>query len=102
MVEHESTKVVVTVINNKDIAEEYLLRKGSGLAALKAHKSNLEFDCLKADCGICVVRVKSGMESLSEATAAESDFLKAMRAESDERLACQCRVFGHVTLKLEF
>jgi len=80
----------------------YELRKGLGLQALSAGKASpLEFDCRKADCGICIMRVRAGMENLSEKTQAESDFLRAMRAQDDERLACQCRVFGDIEIEVE-
>ena len=78
------------------------MRKGLRLDALEAkHKTSLEFDCRKADCGICIFWVRSGRENLSEPAPAEMDFLKAMRAHPDERLACQCRVFGDVEIEVE-
>ena len=40
-------------------------------------------------------------EKLSAMTPLEADFLKAMAADSTERLACQCRVMGDATLEVE-
>lgn len=79
----------------------FTLRRGLGLQALPAAESPLEYDCREADCGICIVHVLSGQENLSPPTEREADFLKAMRADPDERLACQCRVFGDVRLKVD-
>ncbi len=59
-------------------------------------------DCLDADCGICVVRVLKHPEHLSPIEVKERDFLTAMGADPDERLACQCRIKGDVTIKVEF
>lgn len=84
------------------VLHSFDLRQGSGLAALKARKSPIEFDCLDADCGICVVRVIKSSDNLSPIETKEKDFLAAMRADPDERLACQCRIRGDVTLKVEF
>ena len=79
------------------------LRRGLGFLALAAaNEIPVEFDCRKADCGICIVRVVEGASNLSQQTEREADFLKAMRADPEERLACQCRVHGDVTVKVEF
>lgn len=79
------------------------VRRGLGLQALAARVATpLQFDCRKADCGICVIKVRSGNHALSPATFAERDFLKAMAADANERLACQCRVLGDVTIEVEF
>ena len=77
------------------------LRKGLGLQVLAKHTSWLEFDCRSADCGICLVKVRDGAASLSQPTANEADFLRAMRADPDERLACQCRVFGPLAIEID-
>jgi ferredoxin len=77
------------------------LRRGLGLQALESRWPDLEFDCRQADCGICIIRVRQGLDQLSPPTKREADFLQAMRAESDERLACQCRVFGDVELSID-
>lgn len=79
---------------------DFELRKGLGLMALQTKTDLIEYDCKKADCGICIIRVLQGADSLSEKTAAEQDFLKAMHADADERLACQCRAFGNVSIEV--
>lgn len=88
-------------IHHKDQTKVIALRHGLGLQALEKQCDWLEFDCRKADCGICIVHVKQGAENLSSPTVAEADFLKAMHAAPDERLACQCRAFGPVTLEID-
>lgn len=81
----------------------YLVRKGLGFQALCArHKeAPLEFDCREADCGICLIRVREGLENLGPHTKSEGDFLKAMRAEPNERLACQTRILGDCEVEVE-
>lgn len=94
-------KATVT-IKFKDTVERHTLRKGFGLQALCARvKTPIEFDCRKSDCGICIVHVTAGAENVSEKTEAERDFLRAMHAEPDERLSCQCRVLGDVEIEVE-
>jgi ferredoxin len=47
-----------------------------------------------------MVRVISGAENLSPMKDDEKDFLETMAAQPNERLACQCRVKGDVTLEV--
>ncbi len=93
-----------TVTVRKDGADKhYPLRKGFSFQALAARQSTaLEFNCRAADCGVCIVKVRAGKEQLSPPKANEQDFLTAMHADPDERLACQCRVYGAVTVEIEF
>ncbi|MES2744109.1 MAG: (2Fe-2S)-binding protein [Proteobacteria bacterium] len=77
------------------------IRSGLGLLALQRKTDLIEYDCKEADCGICLVRVLKGIDNLSPVTKREDDFLKAMRCDPDERLACQARVFGPVHLRVE-
>lgn len=89
-------------ITSKNQTETFELRKGLGFQALDAIcKTPIEYDCRASDCGICIFRVTDGFENLSEPGPAEKDFLKAMGAGNDERLACQCRVLGDVTVSID-
>ena len=91
----------VTIIHKQETGT-HELRKGLGFQALAAQGSApIEFDCRAADCGICIVRVIDGADHLSEPTTAERDFLKAMRADPDERLACQCRIMGDISVVID-
>lgn len=90
-------------VKKKGVSKEYSLRKGLGFQALSAkEETEIEYDCRKADCGICIMRVLSGSENLSPATGEEADFLRAMHADPNERLACQCRILGDVEVVIEF
>jgi len=42
-----------------------------------------------ARCGTCLVTVQAGAENLSEMGAAETRVLRALKANPDQRLACQ-------------
>ncbi len=88
-------------IHHKGQLQEILIRKGLGLQAIEKNCPWLEFDCRGADCGICIIQVQEGAENLSAPTAAEVDFLKAMHGRPHERLACQCRVFGPLTIEID-
>jgi ferredoxin len=47
-----------------------------------------------------MVKVLKGSENISPIQDDEKDFLETMAAEPNERLACQCKVFGDVTLEV--
>jgi ferredoxin len=95
-------KCQVTIVRRGE-THIYWVRKGLGFQALHTkEKTPLEFDCREADCGICIFKVIEGEENLSEKTFREKDFLQAMHADPRERLACQTRIMGDVTIELEF
>ena len=100
----ETRRQSVTVtINYFGELQKFELRRGLGFqAACARHKTPLAFDCRKADCGICIFKVLDGAENLSPAESAETDFLTAMRADPDERLACQTRIMGDVRIVVEY
>lgn len=52
-----------------------------------------------ARCGTCRVTILEGAEHLSDRGAAETRVLKALKAEPDQRLACQSWAKGDVTCK---
>ncbi|HEX9080971.1 MAG TPA: 2Fe-2S iron-sulfur cluster-binding protein [Holophagaceae bacterium] len=52
-----------------------------------------------ARCGTCLVTIVEGAEHLSEMGAAETRILKALRAQPDQRLACQAWARGDVRCK---
>jgi ferredoxin len=47
-----------------------------------------------------MVRVVSNPQNLSKMEDHERDFLETMAARDDERLACQCKVLGDVTIEV--
>jgi len=52
-----------------------------------------------ARCGTCLVTVVEGAEQLSEKGAAETRVLQALKANPDQRLACQTWAKGDVSVK---
>jgi ferredoxin len=64
------------------------------------HDTSILFGCRDGACGACMVRVLEGQEHLSPMQDDEKDFLETMAAEPDERLACQCKVYGDVKLEV--
>ncbi|GLH72576.1 hypothetical protein GETHLI_10780 [Geothrix limicola] len=52
-----------------------------------------------ARCGTCLVTVVEGAEHLSEMGGAETRVLQALKANPDQRLACQTWARGDVTVK---
>jgi len=96
----DKNKNIIT-IKYKSKSTQHPLRSGLGLQALAAQvETPLEFDCRKSDCGICIVSVIEGAEFLSPPTDSEKDFLKAMHADANERLACQFRITGDATFEI--
>lgn len=54
----------------------------------------------KGRCTTCKMRVTAGMEHISPRSAAEIKFFAAGKLRKDERLACQCRATGDVTVEV--
>jgi ferredoxin len=91
------------VIRRKGETREFDIRRGLGIQAVCAKaETGIEFDCRAADCGICAIKVISGAENLSPKTVREADFLQAMKADDDERLACQVRVLGDAEIEVDY
>lgn len=97
-------KKVRMTVKCKDKVKTYDVRSGLSFQAVSAKEPDLgiDYDCRAADCGICSIRVLSGAESLSKKTIGEADFLTAMRADPDERLSCQVRIFGDVDIEIDY
>ncbi len=61
--------------------------------------ADLTFGCRNGACGTCRVRVARGLENASPPGAEERDFLAALEAPADHRLACQVRVLGDLDIE---
>ena len=91
------------VIHRNGQSQTLVARRGLGFQAICArHETGIEFSCRASDCGICAIKVASGRDCLSPKTVAEADFLRAMSADDDERLACQARVMGNVEILVDY
>lgn len=64
------------------------------------HDTSILFGCRDGACGACMIKVVSGAEHLSPMKEDEKDFLQTMAARPDERLACQCKLLGDVTIEV--
>ncbi len=62
--------------------------------------TSILFGCRDGACGACLIKVVAHPEHLSPMQDGERDFLETMAATPDERLACQCRVLGDVTVEV--
>jgi len=60
--------------------------------------ADVTFGCQSGTCGTCRVRIVKGGENLSIPTPEERDFLSALEATPDERLGCQFRIYGDVSI----
>lgn len=88
----------VTITTDKktiDVVDGYAM-----IDMCEDHDTSILFGCRDGACGACMVRVLAGAENLSPMKDDEKDFLETMAAEPNERLACQCKVFGDVTLEV--
>ncbi|MDX9800858.1 MAG: 2Fe-2S iron-sulfur cluster-binding protein [Spirochaetia bacterium] len=54
----------------------------------------------KAVCGTCGITIVQGMENLSAVSGKERGRLDAIKAKSNQRLACQTYVKGDVEIKI--
>ena len=61
--------------------------------------ADITFGCRSGSCGTCRIRVADGLAHCSPAGPEERDFLAALRAPADHRLACQVAVQGDLTLE---
>lgn len=62
--------------------------------------TSILFGCRDGACGACLIRVLENPQNLSDMQEQERDFLETMAARENERLACQCRVNGDVTIEV--
>ncbi len=61
--------------------------------------ADISFGCRNGSCGTCRVRVANGIDHCSPASAEERDFLAALHAPPDHRLACQLTLAGPVEIE---
>jgi len=94
-----SSRMPTLTLKTKSKQQQWTLESGTSLVELAERETTpLVFGCREADCGVCAVRVVDNPEGISPATQVEADFLKALHADPEERLGCQCRIIGDVTL----
>jgi ferredoxin len=73
---------------------------GTPLQAIAdAAGADITFGCRSGSCGTCRIRILAGLEHCSAMAAEERDFLQALDAPPDHRLACQVRVEGDMDLE---
>ncbi len=71
------------------------------LNALLSHGFPIQTLCGgKAQCGRCLIRIHSGLASLSPIREEERRKLQTLRAGADNRLACQCFARGEVEIEV--
>ncbi|WP_407330780.1 2Fe-2S iron-sulfur cluster-binding protein [Enterovibrio sp. 27052020O] len=76
------------------------LSSGSSLIDLEdTGRSEVPFGCRSAACGTCAIDVVAGMNNLSPKNEEEIDLLDTLDMDGDKRrLACQCSVYGDITI----
>ncbi len=89
-------KVTITTDNKTiDVPDNYAL-----IDMCEDHDTSILFGCRDGACGACMVKIIAGSEHISPMEDNERDFLETMAAQPNERLACQCRIHGDVTLEV--
>jgi ferredoxin len=89
-------KVTITTDNKTiDVVDGYPL-----IDMCEDHDTSILFGCRDGACGACMVKVIQGSDKISPMKDDEKDFLETMAAEPNERLACQCKVYGDVVLEV--
>ena len=62
-------------------------------------RENMKFGCKTGNCGLCRVKILSGMNNVTGKTSKEKRLFKALGIEDQSiRLACQCKICGDVSL----
>ncbi len=64
--------------------------------------ASIPFGCEQGICGTCLVSIPESADTVTAMEDQEKETLEAMGAEEGQRLACQCRVHGDVTIKSAF
>jgi ferredoxin len=88
----------ITITTDKktiDVSQGYAM-----IDMCEEHDTSILFGCRDGACGACMIRVLEGPQNLSPMQESERDFLETMAAESNERLACQCKVLGDVKIEV--
>ncbi|WP_394824924.1 2Fe-2S iron-sulfur cluster-binding protein [Pendulispora albinea] len=83
---------------------DILLPSGSPLTDIEYETPEryIPFGCRSGACGACIVEVLEGLDVLGEAGDEELDFLEDLgRADGKHRLACQCRLLGPATVRVD-
>lgn len=80
------------IVSSDDETQEFELEDGSSITE-PCESSGVPFACTEGVCGTCVIEVLEGKENLSDFTNEEKDFLGEPE-DSNERLACQCKIKG--------
>ncbi len=84
------------------LEEDLLVEAPSGAALLEIAETSgadITFGCRAGSCGTCRVRIAQGCEHCSPMTSEERDFLGALHAPPDHRLACQVAVQGDIEVE---
>lgn len=64
------------------------------------YESSVGFGCKAGACGACIIEVLDGLLNLNIKEKNESDFLEMLGfPEAEFRLACQCRLYGAITIR---
>ena len=75
--------------------------EGASLRSVaEAAGADLVFGCGTGTCGSCRVRVARGLECCSPPSREERDFLEALHAPPDHRLACRVQILGDLDVEI--
>lgn len=69
------------------------------MEVLEENGAQIMFGCKTAACGTCRIRVLNSPQNLSDMEEEERDFLSYLGAGPQERLACQVKVRGSVSIE---
>jgi ferredoxin len=95
----DGAKIKICFAGNTPVYVE--IEAGISLAAAAERASVAHGQtCMKhGRCGFCMVVVESGMENLIPPGEEESRALRILKAESNQRLACQAKANGDVVCR---
>jgi adenylate cyclase len=88
--------------HGKTTAEVELEAESTLLAAAEQGGAEINHRCCgHGRCGSCRVTIEEGAEHLSAPGEAEARVLAILRAEPDQRLACQARARGDISCRVD-
>ena len=94
-------KIIVQNLDNKVVHHPVVDNSKSVLNILHEHGIDWMHACgAKGRCTTCKALVTSGMDQLSDLSEAEEKYRKQQKLADNERLTCQCRLRGEITIRV--
>ena len=82
-------------VTNKSLGITVDCENGAKLREVAIQNNlSIPFGCENGICSTCLIQINTGLENLNPRTEQEEATLSIRSAESNQRLACQCKLSG--------